>query len=154
MKKYNVCKINKEKQMTTNKSLSRHNARRYAVQALYQWVFNETEPTELIRQFSDECDHHDVDMVYFKNLVMGAVQHVAIIDELLLTHLDRAIKALNPVELSILRLAVYELLHCKDVPYKVVINEALELTKEFGAKEGHKYVNAVLDAIAPDIRQQ
>jgi len=138
----------------TSKNLSRHNARRYAIQALYQWFFNETQPEELIRQFTDEADHHEADMVYFKELVAGTIQHVAIIDELMLTHLDRKLKTLNPVELSVLRLAIYELLHHKDIPYKVVINEALELTKEFGAQEGHKYVNAVLDAIAPEIRQQ
>ncbi|WP_423062733.1 transcription antitermination factor NusB [Candidiatus Paracoxiella cheracis] len=136
----------------TTKNLSRHNARRYAVQALYQWYFNETNPEEIIRQFTEEADHHEVDMVYFKDLVTGTIQHIAMIDELMITRLDRGIKNLNPVELSILRLAVYELVHCKDIPYKVVINEALELTKEFGAKEGYKYVNGVLDAIAPKIR--
>lgn len=138
--------------MMTTKNLSRHNARRYAVQALYQWYFNETKPEEIIRQFTEEADHHEVDMVYFKDLVTGAIQHIAMIDELMVTHLDREIKNLNPVELSILRLAIYELVHCKDIPYKVVINEALELAKEFGAKEGYKYVNGVLDAIAPKIR--
>lgn len=139
--------------MMTSKNVTRHNARRYAIQALYQWFFNETRSEELIRQFTDEAEHHDVDMVYFKELVTGTVQHIAIIDELMRTHLDRQLKTLNPVELSVLRLAIYELLHCKDIPYKVIINEALELTKEFGAQEGHKYVNAVLDAIAPEIRQ-
>lgn len=136
----------------TAKNLLRHNARCYALQALYQWFFNETKPEELICQFTDQCDHYDVDIVYFKDLMIGTIQHISMIDELMVTHLDREIKSLNPVELSILRLAIYELLHCKNIPYKVVINEALELTKEFGAEEGYKYVNAVLDAIAPEIR--
>ena len=133
---------------------SRHNARRYALQGLYQWYFGEMKPAELIDQFLEENDLADVDLIYFKDLVMGTIQHVALIDELMISHLDRKMSALNPVELSALRLAIYELLHRKDVPYKVVINEALELVKEFGAEKGHLYVNAILDALVPELRKK
>ena len=132
----------------------RHNARRYALQALYQWSFGEMKPAELIDQFLEENDLTDVDLIYFKDLVRGTIQYVALIDELMISHLDRKMSALNPVELSALRLAIYELLHRKDVPYKVVIDEALELVKEFGAEEGHRYVNAILDALVPELRKE
>ena len=132
----------------------RHNARRYALQGLYQWYFGQIKPVELIDQFLEENDLTDVDLIYFKDLVMGTIQHVALIDKLMISHLDRKMSALNPVELSALRLAIYELLHRKDVPYKVVINEALELVKEFGAEEGHRYVNAILDVLVPELRKK
>lgn len=86
-------------------------------------------------------------------MVTGTIQQVALIEELMVTHLDRDISALNPIELAVLRLATYELLHRKDVPYKVIIDEALELVKEFGAQEGYKYVNAVLDVLSNQIRK-
>ncbi|ACJ20656.1 transcription antitermination factor NusB [Coxiella burnetii] len=132
---------------------TRHNARRYALQALYQWFFCETKPDALISQFMEEHDLSDTEVAYFKEVVTGTIQHVAIIDELMTAHLDRKISALNPVELSVLRLSIYELLHRKEVPYKVVIDEALELVKEFGAEAGHKYVNAILDVLSSEIRK-
>lgn len=134
-------------------SNKRHNARSYALQALYQWSFGEMKSDALISQFLEEHELSNVDLDYFKDLVTGTIQHVAIIDELMTSHLDRKIGALNPVELSALRLAIYELLHRKDVPYKVIIDESVELVKEFGAQEGHKYVNAILDALVPEIRK-
>ena len=135
----------------------RHNARRYALQGLYQWHFGKVKSDELIDQFLEEDslnDLMDVDLIYFKDLVMGTIQHIALIDELMIAHLDRKMSALNPVELSALRLAIYELLHRKDVPYKVVINEALELVKEFGAEEGYRYVNAILDTLVLELRKK
>ncbi|WP_304985415.1 transcription antitermination factor NusB [Coxiella-like endosymbiont] len=135
------------------KNNKRHNARRYGLQALYQWAFWETPTDALVNQFSEENDISDADLLYFKDLVTGTIQHVALIEELMVTHLDRDISALNPVELAVLRLATYELLHRRDVPYKVIIDEALELVKEFGAQEGYKYVNAVLDVLSNQIRK-
>lgn len=135
------------------KNNKRHKARRYSLKALYQWSFLETQANTLINQFLEEHDILDADLLYFKDLVTGTIRHVAIIDKLMITYLDRDIGALNPIELAVLRLAAYELLHRKDVPYKVVINEALELVKEFGAQEGYKYVNAVLDVLSDQIRK-
>ena len=132
----------------------RHRARRCALQALYQWSFDEIDTDELIQQFLIEHQPKETDVDYFREIIKGTIQHVTLIDELMSAHLDRDINALNPIELSILRLAIYELLHRTDIPYKVVINEALELTKEFGAIEGYKYVNAILDALAPELRKE
>ena len=124
----------------------RHNARRYAAQALYQWHFVQGEAPRMIQEFIEDHVMEDTDIAYFQTLVAGVIKHVALVDQAMQIHLDRKITALNPVELAILRLAIYEFMHCPDVPYKVVINEALELTKEFGSEAGYKYVNGVLDA--------
>ena len=136
------------------KNNKRHKARRYSLKALYQWSFLETQANTLINQFLEEHDISDADLLYFRDLVTGTIQHVSVIDKLMITYLDRDISALNPIELAVLRLAAYELLHRKDVPYKVVIDEALELVKEFGAQEGYKYVNAVLDVLSNQIRKE
>ncbi|PMB54481.1 transcription antitermination factor NusB [Coxiella endosymbiont of Rhipicephalus microplus] len=136
------------------KNNKRHNARRYSLQALYQWAFGETPSDVLINKFSEEHDISDADFLYFKDLIMGTIQDIAFIEKLIVKHLDRDINALNPVELAVLRLATYELLYRKDVPYKVIIDEAVELVKEFGAQEGYKYVNAVLDVLSNQIRKR
>ena len=134
--------------MKNKKGQPRHNARRYALQALYQWQYAHPDITDVTQQFEEENDISDADRGYFKELVTGTIKHVDDIDQKMQSHLDREIATLNPVELSVLRVAIFELLYRLDIPYKVIINEALELTKEFGDVEGHKYVNAVLDAVA------
>lgn len=130
----------------------RHRARCVALQALYQWAFEKPSAPALIQQFIEEHELRRVDKEYFKALVQGVVEHVDDLDETIKPCLDRKITALNPVELVILRLAVYEFKYQLDVPFRVVINEALELAKNFGAEEGYKYVNAVLDALVPKLR--
>lgn len=130
----------------------RRNARRYALQALYQWNYMQVDSENILQQFIEDHNMHDVDVAYFKHLVTGTIERVKKLDQILEPHLDREISALNPVELSILRLALFELTHCQDVPHKVVINEAIELTKEFGSEAGHKYVNGVLDALSKEYR--
>ena len=133
--------------MKYSQSRLRHNARRFALQALYQWHYTSDPSEVLIQQFSVDNPLPQTDVDYFNMLLTGTIQHVTEIDAILQPHLDRAITALSPVELSVLRLAVFELSHSPEVPFKVVINEALELTKEFGTVDGYKYVNAVLDAV-------
>jgi len=93
-----------------------------------------------------------LDLAYFQSLVKGTLNNIHEIDADITPTLDRDIKDLNPVELAILRISTYELAHQPDVPYRVVINEALELAKSFGAEQGHKYVNAVLDKLAIQLR--
>ncbi len=136
-----------------NHSQKRHRARRLAIQAIYQWSYDGIQSGALIEQFVQDNDMREADFVYFEDLVKGTIQHVVMIDELMSAHLDRDIHQLDLVELAILRLSIYELLHRKDIPYKVVINEALKLTKEFGATDGHKFVNAILDALMPEVRR-
>lgn len=126
----------------------RHCARRLAMQALYQWHFNHTDTNELISTMLEEEHDFPVDQSYFETLVQGAINDVDTIDVAITPMLDRQLNELNPVELAILRVSAYEMLHRIDVPYRVVINEGVELAKEFGSEQGHKYINAVLDKLA------
>lgn len=127
----------------------RRKARRLALQAIYQWQFDASHHDEIIFQFKEKCNPKKIDCDYFYDLVSGVIKNIDKVDKLILPNLiDRELKELNPVERAVIRLAVYELHYHKEIPYKVVINEALELTKKFGSEEGFKYVNGVLDKIA------
>lgn len=123
----------------------RRKARRLALQAIYQWQHNPSENIE--SQFRKECNPKKVDVEYFSELVNGVINNTAKLDEQMLPFLDRPIKAINPVELAILRIAIYELVYRSEVPYKVIINEALEAAKVFGAEQGFKYINGILDKV-------
>lgn len=129
-------------------------SRVYAMQALYQWGFTEQDPTTLVEDFLFEQNMQSdtVDLEYFQALLSGTLDHVKSIDTLMTPHLDRDISRLNPVELAVLRLGVFELAYRKEVPYAVAINEAIELAKEYGSADGHKFVNAVLNALLPSLR--
>jgi N utilization substance protein B len=131
---------------------SRHKARRSAVQALYQWQLNR-QPAGAIEThfFADEAAK-DVDLEYFQHLLREIPLHLAVLDERLVPHIDRGIAEIDPVERAILRLGAFELEFHPEIPYRVVLNEAVELAKTFGAEQGHKYVNAVLDRVALDLR--
>jgi len=131
----------------------RHQARAAAMQALYQWQYTQHSEAELIQHCLAEGEPDQLDVEYFKILVEGTVNHIDEIDTAIKPTLDRDIHNLNPVELAILRVSTYELAHQPDVPYRVVINEALELAKTFGADQGHKYVNAILDKLATTLRE-
>lgn len=130
----------------------RKRARQYLVQALYQWHLNNMSPPDIELQFQEDMDMGRIDRAYFSKLLNKVINEVDVLDEKIIPELDRDISELNPVELAILRMSTYELLHEEDIPFKVIINEALELTKLFGAEEGFKYVNAVLDALAKKVR--
>ena len=132
---------------------SRRRARKFALQAIYQWQINHDSDSNVIKQFIDEHDMGNADLDYFNKLVSGTIQKKPAIDEYLAPLCDRELSRLNPVELAVLRVAAFELMDCSDVPYRVVINEALELAKEFGSEQGHKYVNGVLDKLAPTLRK-
>ena len=134
------------------KKSARHKTRELALQAIYQWQFT-GDPTSAIEvQFSKKILRIKIDKEYFTRLFKGTIAEVKTLDEYMRPILDRSIKELNPVELAILRIAIYELAYCTEIPYKVIINEALELAKTFGATEGFKYVNGILDKIAQKIR--
>lgn len=130
------------------KPATRRRARKLALQAIYQWQLAETALPELEHKFLTELNEKKIDVAYLRELLVAVINNVIAIDAIITPALDRKITELNPVELAVLRLAVGELTYQKDVPYKVVINEALELTKIFGSTDGFKYVNAVLDKIA------
>lgn len=127
---------------------ARRKARRFALQALYQWQMSGSGLNEIEAEFRTDNDMSKVDDEYFHDILFGVPKSKSEMDAKIEPFLDRRIDELTPVELSILRLAAYEMCHRIDVPYKVVINEAVELAKTFGATDGHKYVNGVLDKLA------
>jgi transcription antitermination protein NusB len=131
---------------------TRHRARRAAVQALYQWQATLQEPTEIARQFNEDAPRMDKRL--FKDLLFGTLAELPAIDEALTPHLGRAITQVDPVERAVIRLAGFELMRRLEVPMGVVLNEAVELAKTFGAESGHRYVNGVLDKLATDVRPE
>ncbi|MBL4797279.1 MAG: transcription antitermination factor NusB [Oleispira sp.] len=131
---------------------ARRKARSFALQAIYQWHMAGADLAKIEAEFRADNDMSKVDMEYFHEILHGVPRELAALDKLIEPLLDRNTEDMTPVELSILRLATYELIHRIDVPYKVVINEAVELAKSFGATDGHKYVNGVVDKIAQLVR--
>lgn len=130
----------------------RKKARRYAVQAIYQWQLSGNSIADIEIQFLESINPAKVDIEYFRDIVTKTLASTAELDEQLIPYLEREFEEVNPVELAVLRLACFELKDRLDVPYKVVINEALELTKTFGASEAYKFVNGILDKLAKKLR--
>lgn len=131
---------------------ARSRSRRRALQAVYAWQLSRTPVARLLEEFRHEQDMDVADLDYFEDLVTGVIRQVAELDAMLVAYLDRGIDQVDPIERGVLRIAAYELLHRPDVPYRVVINEAIETTKRFGADHGHSFVNGVLDKAAADCR--
>jgi N utilization substance protein B len=132
--------------------IGRSHARRVAVQALYQWQLSGGSINEIYTEFLEERDLYKANKEYLRELLYGVVKYVEALDSLIAPILDRQIAELDPVERGIIRLGVYELTHRQDIPYKVIINEAVKLAKTFGAEQGHKYVNSILDKVARQVR--
>lgn len=133
---------------------ARRNARQYALQAMYQWQISATPIKELEFDFLVNHIKQKTDLDYFKELIHGIPTHCEELDNHMRPFLSRPISELDPVELAIIRLGIYELTKRLDVPYRVAINEALELTKKFGSVEGFKFVNGILDQVARTIRTE
>ena len=131
---------------------ARSRARRRALQAIYAWQLSGSEVRAIIEQFRSEQDMQVADLEYFEDLVRGVASRCAGLDAGLAPFLDRGIEQVDPIERATLRLAAYELKYRLDVPYRVVLNEAIELSKRFGADQGHTYVNGVLDKLARECR--
>lgn len=131
---------------------ARHVARRLAVQALYQWQLTGDNPKDILAQFKEGRPLGEADMSYFRELLLGVPEHTQSIDVALSPYLDRPLERVDPVERAILRLAAYEMMHRLDVPYRVVINEAVDLAKVFGAEQGHRFINGVLDKAVRQLR--
>jgi len=123
----------------------RARARRRALQAIYAWQISGGNPQQVIAQFAHEQAHEVADLAYFEDLVHGVLSRRAELDQALAPYLDREVEDVDAIERAVLRLAAYELLQRQDVPYRVVINEAIEIAKRFGSEHGHTYVNGVLD---------
>ena len=138
---------------TENRFESRSRARRRALQALYQWHMAGASLSDIEAEFRAEYDFEHVDLEYFQALLHGVPAQVDVLEGLFEPLLDRKLGDLDPIELTLLRMGTFELKERIDVPYKVVINEAVALTKKFGATDGHKYINGVLDKVAHELRK-
>lgn len=131
----------------------RHAARKLAMQAMYSWSINPIDINDLLSNFKEDPDYSRVDKDYFSDMVRQVIQGVTEIDALIASKTDIPLDQLDNVELSVLRVAIFELKDKIETPYKVVISEAISLAKKFGSVDGHKYVNAILDKLSPQLRQ-
>lgn len=130
----------------------RRKARHYAVQALYQWQMAGASSSAIEAEFRTDYDFSVVDLEYFQAILHSVPKEVDTLDALYQPHLDRELRELDPIELALLRMGCFELRDRIDVPYRVVINEAVALAKKFGAADSFKYINAVLDNVARELR--
>lgn len=140
--------------MTKTNFSSRRKARRYALQALYGWHLSGNDILDVEKFFLNQHAADDFDREYFHQLLINIVEKVTSIDDFMKAYLSRKVEELDYIELSILRLSIYELQYQPELPFRVIINEALELAKGFGAKESYKFINGVLDKISKDIRKE
>ena len=128
--------------------VARSRARRRALQAIYAWQISGGTAQQVIAQFAHEQAHEVADLEYFEDLVRGVMKHTGELYAALAEFLDREVEQVDPIERAALRIAAYELRHRPAIPYRVVINEAIDTTKRFGSEHGHTYVNGVLDHAA------
>lgn len=132
---------------------TRSRARHMAMQAIYQWQMTSKSPGLIEAEFHTDNDMSKVDVEYFNELFQGATKETEMLDEKFIPYLkDMQLGELDPVTLALLRMASFEFLKRIDVPYKVVINEAVNLAKKFGAEDSHKFINGVLDKVAREVR--
>ena len=131
---------------------SRRRSREFALQNLYEWLVTGSDPGLIDAHMREQDDFGRCDKAHFDMLLHGCIAEAAALDAVLARHVDRKTSQLSPIEHGVLLIGVYELTHCVDIPYRVAINEALELAKSFGGTDGHKYVNGVLDKAAADLR--
>jgi len=141
-----------EKSSEKSVAKARGKSRRYAMQAIYQWQMTGDSITDIKQQFFDDNNFSLIDAEYFSELVSGVASSISDLDPLLEKNMPRSVESVDPVERSILRLATYEFVHRLDVPYKVVLNEAVNIAKEYCAENSHAFVNAVLDKVAREVR--
>lgn len=131
---------------------ARSRAREFALQALYQHLVGRQD-AEAIDQFTRGLSgFHKADSVHYDALLHGCIRDGAELDTLIVPLLDRKIEEISPIEHAVMWIGAYEFLHVPEVPWRVVLNECIELAKEFGGTDGHKYVNGVLNGLAPKLR--
>jgi N utilization substance protein B len=131
---------------------ARRRSREYALQGLYEWLVGGSDAAAIDAHMREQEGFGKCDRAHFDALLQGCIMQAAELNAALAHHLDRRLQELSPVEHGVLLIGAYELKHCIDIPYKVAINEAVELAKSFGGTDGHKYVNGVLDKTAADLR--
>lgn len=133
-------------------SKNRRKSRELVLKAVYRGMLNASELSQIFRDMTDDPDYNKADEAYFRQLLQSVTANLAAIDDKLVNFIDRPLAELSPVEHAILRIAGCELMFDGSIPYRVVINEGVELAKIFGGTDGHKYINGVLDKLAADVR--
>jgi N utilization substance protein B len=131
---------------------NRSRAREFALQALYQHLVGRNDASDIDHFTRDLAGFHKADAAHYDALLHGSIENAEQLDALIRPLLDRKFEEISPVEHAVMWIGVYEFQHCLDVPWRVVLNECIELAKEFGGTDGHKYVNAVLNGLAPQLR--
>lgn len=139
---------------TPGQKSARRRAREVAAQGLYEWLVGGADTGLIEAHMREQDGFGEADARHFSALLEGCIAEAAALDEVLGRHTDRRTQELSPVEHAVLLIGAYELRHCVDVPYRVAINEAVEVAKEFGGTDGHKFVNGVLDKAAAELRPQ
>lgn len=135
-------------------SRNRHKSRELALKAVYRIMMNEADLKQVLLDMTDDPEYIKADESYFKQLLKNVVENLSALDEQISTFIDRKLDELSPIEHAILRVSSYELIYDATIPYRVVINEGVELAKTFGGADGHKYINGVLDKVAATARPQ
>jgi N utilization substance protein B len=131
---------------------ARSRSREFALQALYQHIVGRNEAADIDLFTRDLSGFHKADSAHYDALLYGCTDQAKALDALIAPKLDRSFAEISPIEHAIMWIGVYEMQHCPDVPWRVVLNECIELAKDFGGTDGHKYVNAVLNGLAPELR--
>jgi N utilization substance protein B len=131
---------------------TRRRSREFALQGLYEWLLSGAEPGVIDAHMREQVEFARCDSAHFDLLLHGCIRDASELDAVLSRHVDRKTSSLSPVEHGVLLIGAWELMHCQEIPYRVAINEAVELAKSFGGTDGHKYVNGVLDKAAADLR--
>jgi transcription antitermination protein NusB len=131
---------------------ARTRAREFAVQAIYQHLVGRNDPDSVDAFTRGLAGFHKADSAHYDALLHGCIEQSAELDRLIVPQLDRKLEEISPIEHAVMWIGAYEFQHCADVPWRVVLNECIELAKEFGGTDGHKYVNAVLNGLAPRLR--
>jgi len=136
----------------TKPGKNRRKSRELALKGIYQGLMNQSEVRKIIRDMADDVDFHRADEAFFRQLIEGVAEHMQELEQRIAVYVDRQVAELSPVEHAILCLSAYELIYDPTIPYRVAINEGVELAKIYGGIDGHKYVNGVLDKLAAEAR--
>ena len=139
--------------MSAPAKAARRRSREFALQALYQWLLSKRAPKDIAADISEFRGYDKCDALYFRDLLDGAIADADKIEAALTPYLDRVLAHVSPVERAVLMIACCEFMRHPEVPYRVIINEAVDLTKDFGGTDGHKYINGVLDKLAVTLRE-
>jgi transcription antitermination protein NusB len=144
--------VEEKKPRKASAKSARSRAREFALQALYQFQVGGNEASAIDAFTRDLAGFHKADALHYDALLHGCIAQAAELDALILPLLDRKLEEISPIEHGVMWIGAYEFQHCLDVPWRVTLNECIELAKEFGGTDGHKYVNAVLNGLAPKLR--